>query len=70
MRGSHLLGYKVYYQKYTVLEAAPTDWSDTEQIAASETTTTVTGLVQDTEYRLRIVAINIRGESDPSYSVT
>jgi hypothetical protein len=73
MRGSHLLNYKIYYQKYETLKADPAVvWlpSGGLEVGASETTHTVTGLQAGDEYRLRIVAENIRGESEPSSSVT
>ena len=68
--GSVLTGYFLYYQKYTALLTAPEAWLKSSLISQAATTQTLVGLEADEQYRVKIVAVNVRGESPFSTSVT
>lgn len=68
-RGSVLTGFYVYYGKLTSLATDTTAWSKTTIISHSVTTYNLIGLEQDKEYRIKITAENVRGESEPSGSL-
>lgn len=60
--GSTVLGYIVYYQAY-----GESTWQKTVDIGAELTAYTVTSLTPDVRYALKIVARNIKGESERSH---
>lgn len=68
--GSVLLGYYAYYQLYSALLTAPDVWLKTSLLVASAVTHDLTGLTAGEQYRIRMVAVNVRGESEHSTSVT
>ena len=55
---------------YQVQQRSGGAWSTVRSIGAETTSATVTGLVNDTTYTLRVVATNTRGASAPSAAVT
>jgi len=63
--GDALTGYLVQYG--TVVSGA---FASSQAVAASASTTTITGLVNDTEYQFRIYATNSNGDAPVSNAVT
>lgn len=68
--GSVLTGFYVYYQLYDTLLLTPEVWLKTPLLSSSATTHVLTGLTAGEQYRARAVAVNYRGESEYSTSVT
>ena len=68
-RGSVLTGFYVYYGKLVSLATDTTAWSKTAIISHSVTQYNLIGLDQDEEYRIKMTAENVRGESEFSDSL-
>ena len=65
--GSAITGYKVQWKE------AADSWeteSDVSEATVTGTTHTITGLTEDVEYAVRVVAVNDVGEGQPSYEAT
>ncbi|MCY4505162.1 MAG: fibronectin type III domain-containing protein, partial [Hyphomicrobiales bacterium] len=59
--GSPITAYKVQWK-----EADDAAYGDPMEIAAGTTTARITGLTNDTEYDVRVIAVNEQGDSTPS----
>jgi titin len=68
--GSVLTGYYLYYQKSSSLLTDPDTWLKSAEISHTTTTSSLVGLEGTEQYRVKIVAANVRGEGAFSKSVT
>ncbi len=66
--GSALTGYYIYYQEYSALAVAPNSWLKSALVSPSASYSLV-ALKPNQLYRIRTVAVNVRGEGQPSSSV-
>ena len=65
--GSDVTGYKVQWKE--AVDGWETE-SDVSEATVTGTTHTITGLTEDVEYAVRVVAVNDVGEGQPSYEAT
>ena len=65
--GSDVTGYKVQWKE--AVDSWETE-SDVSEATVTGTTHTITGLTEDVQYAVRVVAVNDVGEGQPSYEAT